>query len=70
MACCTRARSEWERGCARSSHVPEEPEPLRAYGEPCSKPESPTCLMGLQRSKRPLLKVLFPYPKQLCQRLD
>ena len=69
MACCTHALSEWERGCASSPRVPEEPEPLGARGEPVSQPESPVRLVGFERSKGLLLTVLLSCPKQLCQQL-
>lgn len=70
MVCCTHTLNEWERRCASSPRIPEELEPLGACGEPISRPESPTCLMGIKQSKKLLQKMLFPCPKQLCQRLD
>lgn len=70
VACCTHVLDEWECGCTRSLRIPEELELLGACGEPISQPESLMRLMGNKKSKRLLLRVLFPCPKQLCQQLD
>lgn len=45
-------------------------EQLGAGGKPISQWESLMHLLDIKMSKRLLLKVLFPCPKQLCQQLD
>lgn len=54
--------------CEKFTHP--QGEQLGAGSEPISQRESLMRLLGIKMSKRLLLKVLFPCPKQLCQQLD
>lgn len=56
------------RVCEKFTHP--QGEQLGAGSEPISQRESLMRLLGIKMSKRLLLKVLFPCPKQLCQQLD